>query len=325
MKKPKNSVWFQKYSRIFLTGCISLLLFIFVLLAVLLWPKKTMPKHIPESIDGYVTAVIDRNIQRVRTEIDSYRYPPIEVTAGIPVEWTIYADKAHFNECNHAIRIPDFGIETNLKVGETVVTFTPTKPGDYVYTCWMNMIKSRIRVIPAPENPEQTTVKPIANKPTAASKTTIPVTTEKVTTLAKTQTVPQASQTPKTVTLSGYIIDEDCFTSPGYHDPSKETRGCLLMPSCAAGGYGLAVKQADGSFVFYYFDGQISGLSQSGERIDNATAGQRLAWEFIDKNIKDSSLLVTVSAQLTGEKRTNPNPETADGIYYQVLKVVKIT
>ena len=28
-----------------------------------------------------------------------------------------------------------------------VIEFTPTEAGDYVYTCWMNMISNRIKVI----------------------------------------------------------------------------------------------------------------------------------------------------------------------------------
>lgn len=340
MKKIKS--FLKKHCRFCIAGSIALLLLLTVGI-IFLWHGGKLSQNIPEKNDEYVVSIIDGNVQRVKTEIDNYYYPPIQVTAGIPVEWTITADNNHFNECNHAILIPDFGLKVDLKVGETVIKFTPTKSGEYDYTCWMNMIKSKIRVVEPDWKKGQnitigtghTTVLTDTSSTDScccdASSTTPNSTNEKSSSASnnipdiKNGSSSASTNAENTVTLTGYLIDEDCFTSPGYKDPSKESSGCLLMPTCASSGYGIAVKNDDGSYKFYYFDGQISGLTQLGYRIDNATGGQKLAWDYIDKNTNLAYFRITVTGVLTGEKRENPNPDTADGIKYEVVKVVELT
>lgn len=123
----------------------------------------------------------------------------------------------------------------------------------------------------------------------------------------------------QTVTLRGYIIDEDCFVN--YPNPALEDRGCLNMPECAASGYGIAAE--NGESKFYYFDGAISTI-KNGERVFNATGGQQIAWDFIDKKIPDRNPAVTVIGVLSSESRTNPDKSTADGIIYSVIKIISI-
>lgn len=51
-------------------------------------------------------------------------------------------------------------------------------------------------------------------------------------------------------TFNGYIIDKCCLTDPG---PELDTIDCLLMDSCRASGYGLAIKNGNG-YSWYEFD-----------------------------------------------------------------------
>lgn len=60
-------------------------------------------------------------------------------------------------------------------------------------------------------------------------------------------------------TYEGYLIDRHCFDKG---DPEKESKMCLQMKMCAESGYGLAIKQPDGKFVFYPFDGNGQKLSE---------------------------------------------------------------
>ena len=46
---------------------------------------------------------------------------------------------------------------------------------------------------------------------------------------------------------------------------------------------------------------------------------------FIKTNIKSNNVLVEVTGNITGNKRTNPNEETADGIYYDEINVKDIS
>ena len=85
--------------------------------------------------------------QTVRTELDYGSYPAITVQAGIPVEWTIYADAEKLNGCNNEIVIPAYGLSVALEAGDNLVTFTPEKAGTVPYSCWMGMIRSGINVV----------------------------------------------------------------------------------------------------------------------------------------------------------------------------------
>lgn len=92
-------------------------------------------------------AKIEGNFQRVTTKLEPGSYSPIVVQKGIPVKWTITADKESLNECNNAITIPKLNINKKLTVGENLIEFTAEKEGEIVYTCWMGMIKSSIYVV----------------------------------------------------------------------------------------------------------------------------------------------------------------------------------
>lgn len=93
-------------------------------------------------------AKIEGNVQTVSTQLESGSYSPIVVQKGIPVRWTITAAKSDLNGCNNKINIPEYNIENKALVpGENVIEFKPDKEGNYIYTCWMGMISSNIKVV----------------------------------------------------------------------------------------------------------------------------------------------------------------------------------
>ncbi len=98
------------------------------------------------------TAVIGQNgkEQTVRISLDpnhKLSYPPIVVQKGIPVRWIISAEKNALDLCNETVVVPAFRIEQKLAAGDNILRFTPEEAGDFIYTCWMGMIKSRIQVV----------------------------------------------------------------------------------------------------------------------------------------------------------------------------------
>ena len=100
------------------------------------------------SSDGNINkAQIQDGVQVVTTTLSSGRYEAISVKAGIPVKWTITAEKGTINGCNNRIFIPEYGIEKKFKLGDNVVEFTPTETGTFTYSCWMGMIRSTITVV----------------------------------------------------------------------------------------------------------------------------------------------------------------------------------
>ncbi|HHW12957.1 MAG TPA: heavy metal transporter [Firmicutes bacterium] len=101
----------------------------------------------PASASGNI-ARIQGNVQVVTTEMEPGRYVPIVVQKGIPVKWTIRVEPGDLNGCNNPITIPKYGIQKRLTVGDNLIEFTPEEEGTIIYTCWMGMIRSTIKVVP---------------------------------------------------------------------------------------------------------------------------------------------------------------------------------
>lgn len=93
-------------------------------------------------------ARMERGVQVVSTRLEPGRYQPIVVQKGVPVKWNIIAADEDLNGCNDAITAREFWIEDRkLTVGDNFIEFTPEREGNFVYTCWMGMISSSIKVV----------------------------------------------------------------------------------------------------------------------------------------------------------------------------------
>jgi plastocyanin domain-containing protein len=92
-------------------------------------------------------ARLEGGVQVVETTMRPNRYVPIIVQKGLPVKWTIKADEASLNGCNNPVTIPTYGISRRLAPGSNLIEFTPAGAGNVLYTCWMGMISSTIRVV----------------------------------------------------------------------------------------------------------------------------------------------------------------------------------
>ncbi len=88
-----------------------------------------------------------KEVQIINSTLAPYQYPSIIVKAGVPVKWLINAPPGSINGCNNRILIREYGIEHVFKYGENVIEFTPTKPGNFIYTCWMGMMHATITVV----------------------------------------------------------------------------------------------------------------------------------------------------------------------------------
>ncbi|MCL1956914.1 MAG: sulfite exporter TauE/SafE family protein [Fibromonadales bacterium] len=87
-----------------------------------------------------------KDVQIIISTLAPHQYPSITVKAGIPVKWLIEAPLGSINGCNNRIFIREYGIEYSFIYGENIIEFTPTKPGKFIYTCWMGMIRATITV-----------------------------------------------------------------------------------------------------------------------------------------------------------------------------------
>jgi plastocyanin domain-containing protein len=84
--------------------------------------------------------------QEVRITVEGgYSPAVIRVRQGTPVR--LVFDRKEKSPCSDEVVISDFGIRRFLKPFEqTVVEFTPAKPGSYGFTCGMSMLRGQIEV-----------------------------------------------------------------------------------------------------------------------------------------------------------------------------------
>ena len=95
----------------------------------------------------YVKAIQEDGYQYIEFDIDYGNYQDIIVQKDVPVKIIINVDKKYLTGCNNEIIIKDFKIDKKLDVGTNEIEFTPQEEGEYIYSCWMNMIKNKIKVI----------------------------------------------------------------------------------------------------------------------------------------------------------------------------------
>lgn len=266
-------------------------------------------------------AKIEGNIQTVTTNLEAGSYSPITVQKGIPLRWTIMAEKENLNECNNAIIIPKLNISGKLSEGENVIEFTPYEEGQIIYSCWMGMIKSSITVVsdlsaisPGKTSNNQTVCKmentescmeySIAENKAYDKKEYIAIHEEaakpddEIEGRKEVQNNTDSSLNKSVLTEAepriweGYLTDKHCF---GLMKPEKETRACLLMEECEASGYGIAVKQKDESYELLLFDQK----------------GHKLAYELLNKAEKNTGFKINVRGTLK-ENRINVSELSAD-------------
>jgi hypothetical protein len=98
-------------------------------------------------------------------------------------------------------------------------------------------------------------------------------------------------------TYTGYLVDQLCgISGVDIQDstdltksPEKHQLTCAMMPGCLASGFGLFIKQSDGTYRFYKFDAAGSQLA-----IDNV----------INKTKKADNFLVDVNGTMNGDTIT---------------------
>jgi hypothetical protein len=76
----------------------------------------------------------------------------------------------------------------------------------------------------------------------------------------------------KNTTYKGWLVDQLCAGSPNgiaadgvdlKVNPEQHSVKCALMPPCIASGYGIYVREDDGSYEYYKFDKKGSSLAEN--------------------------------------------------------------
>ncbi len=88
----------------------------------------------------------ETGIQEIDITVKSgYSPDVIVVRSGVPVRLNFYRDET--SSCSEQVILSDFGIARDLPAFKTTaVEFTPNKPGEFPFTCGMNMLHGKLVV-----------------------------------------------------------------------------------------------------------------------------------------------------------------------------------
>ena len=88
-------------------------------------------------------------VQEVKITVKGGYSPDVVVVKqGRPVRLDFYRDET--SSCSEQVVFGDFGIARDLPAFKTTpVEFTPDRPGEFTWTCGMNMLRGRLVVEPA--------------------------------------------------------------------------------------------------------------------------------------------------------------------------------
>lgn len=91
-------------------------------------------------------AIAGTGVQEIKVTVKGgYSPDVIAVKAGIPVRLDFYRDETA--SCSEQIVFGDFGIARDLPAFKTTpIEFTPQEPGEYTFTCGMNMMRGKLIV-----------------------------------------------------------------------------------------------------------------------------------------------------------------------------------
>lgn len=105
-------------------------------------PGAKVPSNVPDGSPAG-TARVEGAVQRISVDVSQGYYVPtiIEAKAGVPLEITFGPGQG----CTSAILIKQFGVNQDITKG-AVIELPAMKPGEYEFSCGMEMVFGKIVV-----------------------------------------------------------------------------------------------------------------------------------------------------------------------------------
>lgn len=90
-------------------------------------------------------STLDQGVQKLTIQVDGgYEPSQVVVKVGQPVQLNFF--RRDPSSCLEKVLLPDFRIAADLPLNqETAIEFTPDKPGEYPFTCGMNMFRGVVK------------------------------------------------------------------------------------------------------------------------------------------------------------------------------------
>lgn len=76
----------------------------------------------------------------------SYSPDNFTLRVGVPTRWEV--DGTQAAGCQTILQAPQLAVRELLRPGPNVIEFTPTKTGNFTFSCGMGMFRGQIKVVP---------------------------------------------------------------------------------------------------------------------------------------------------------------------------------
>ena len=118
-------------------AAIAIGLALLVFLYVFFFGKKRAPVQPPPMGAQEITIVV----------AGGYKPDTIVAKKGMPLK--LVFDRRETNPCSDEVVLPEFGIRYPLPAhAKTVIEVTPQREGEFPFSCGMNMLHGKIKVVP---------------------------------------------------------------------------------------------------------------------------------------------------------------------------------
>lgn len=119
------------------------------------------------SIGGSNTAITgEEQIVRMTQSGSGYSPNILTIEKGRPVKWIINSTSQF--SCASSLVVPKYDISQSLKLGDNVITFTPTESGEIPFSCSMGMYRGKFVVVDS-GSAQNSDSAPVAANPPAGS------------------------------------------------------------------------------------------------------------------------------------------------------------
>ncbi|MBC8000590.1 MAG: cupredoxin domain-containing protein [Leptolyngbya sp.] len=90
-------------------------------------------------------STLEQGIQKLTIQVDGgYEPSQVVVKAGQRVQLNFF--RRDSSSCLEKVLLPDFRIAADLALNQvTAIEFTPNEPGEYIFTCGMNMFRGVVK------------------------------------------------------------------------------------------------------------------------------------------------------------------------------------
>lgn len=112
--------------------------------AAVLQSEQQVEKVQPQKQEGKILSSQEAMVVKMSVTSRGFEPRVLKIKKGVPVRWIIQGEQ--ISGCTNRIIVPGLEQSIDIKKGENILEFTPTKKGTLAFSCWMGMVRGKFIV-----------------------------------------------------------------------------------------------------------------------------------------------------------------------------------